>query len=276
MSEPKVVLITGATSGVGRTAALELSRRGFRVFIGCRNKQKADAVLQELRAASPSGLGDLIELELGDFDSVRAAAKDFLSRGLPLNVLLNNAGVAGQRGLTRSGFELHFGTNHIGHFLLTQLLLPKLRECAPSRVVSVSSESHYMTKVFPPWEQLKLSTPTFTGLPEYGVSKLCNVLHMRQLSKREAGKVAGFSVHPGMVNTLAWRRMPAPVLWLLRLKMLDDVQGSVASVHASTAEGLEPGTFFWSDAKPRKPSKLALDDSLAAELWKHSEEWTLS
>ena len=268
-----VVLITGASSGVGRTAGLELARRGFRVFIACRNRQKAEPVLKELRAASNTGFGELLELDLGDFDSIRACAKDFLARGLPLNVLLNNAGVAGQRGLTRSGFELQFGTNHLGHFLFTNLLLPKLRECAPSRVVAVSSESHYMAKGIP-WEHLRESTPHFTGMPEYEVSKLCNVLHMRELSKREGPKVAGYSVHPGRVNTEAWRRMPAPVMWLLRRTMFDDVRGCVASVHAATAEGLEPGTFFWDDGKPRKPNPLALNDALAAELWKKSEEWT--
>jgi NAD(P)-dependent dehydrogenase (short-subunit alcohol dehydrogenase family) len=273
MSDSPVALITGASSGIGRTSALTLSKRGYRVFIGCRNKQKADAVLKELRAASPTGFGELLELELGDFDSVRACAKEFLSRGLPLNVLLNNAGVAGQRGLTRSGWELHFGTNHLGHFLLTQLLLPKLRESAPSRVVAVSSETSYMAKAIP-WDDLRKSTPHFTGMAEYAVSKLCNILHTRELSKREAGKVAGYSVHPGRVMTLAWRRMPSPVMFFLKRTMLTDEQGCVSSVHAATAPDLEPGTFFWEDAVPRKPNKLALDESLAAELWKKSEEWT--
>ncbi len=267
-----VVLVTGASSGVGRTTSLELARRGWRVFIACRARAKAEPVLQELRAASPSGFGELLELDLGDFASVRACAQEFLGRGLPLQVLINNAGVAGQRGLTRSGFELHFGTNHLGHFLLTQLLLPRLRESAPARVVNVSSESHYRS---PPlrWERLQSSTPSFTGLDEYAVSKLCNVLHARELSKREAPKVAAYAVHPGMVDTEAWRRMPGLIRSLLRLKMIDDVKGCIASVHCATAEGLTPGTFFWNDAVPRAPNPMALDDALAGELWRRSEAW---
>ncbi len=272
-SEGPVVLVSGATSGVGRVTALELARRGFRVVMANRSAQKAEPVLKELKAASPSGFGESLPLDLGDLASVRACAARFLALGLPLDVLLNNAGVAGQRGLTQSGFELHFGTNHLGHFLLTQLLLSKLLEGARPRVVNVSSESHYAAKALD-FSILQRSTPTFTGLKEYEVSKLCNVLHARELSKRYGPKLVAVSLHPGMVDTEAWRRMPWPVRALLRLKMLTDVEGSKASLHCCTAETLEPGAFFWSDAVARKPNRLALDDALAEELWRKSEAWT--
>jgi retinol dehydrogenase-12 len=230
-------------------------------------------VLKAVREASPSGFGESLALDLGDFASVRACAERFLALGLPLDVLLNNAGVAGQRGLTKSGFELQFGTNHLGHFLLTKLLLPRLRERASARVVNVSSESHYRAKGID-FARLRESTPTFVGLREYEVSKLCNVLHARELSKREGPKVVAVSLHPGMVDTEAWRRMPGVIRAVLRLKMLTDAQGSTASLHCCTAEKLEPGAFYWSDAKVRAPNPLALDEALAAELWKRSEEWT--
>ena len=120
---PRVALITGANTGIGRVTARELARQGWQVFLACRSQARTQPVLDEIAALPGAPAAEWLALDLGDFASVRACADQFLARGLPLQLLVNNAGLAGQRGLTASGFEKTFGTNHLGHFLLTGLLL---------------------------------------------------------------------------------------------------------------------------------------------------------
>src|SRR3954451_1530038 len=139
--EGRTFFITGANSGIGRATAVELANRGGKVFITARSEEKARPVLDELGDGA-----DYLQVDLGELDSGRPCAKEFLSRDQPLHALVNNAGLAGQRGITDSGFELASGTNHVGHFLLTSLLLGKLKESAPSRIVNVSSVNHYQAR----------------------------------------------------------------------------------------------------------------------------------
>src|SRR5690242_17336575 len=147
-SEPlagRVALVTGANTGIGLVTARELARKGARVFIACRSPEKSRAALDDIRGAVGKEV-ELLPLDLGDLDSVRACAKAFLEKDLPLHILVNNAGLAGARGFTKSGFELAFGVNHIGTFLLTKLLLDAVKRAAPSRIVTVSSKGHYRPK----------------------------------------------------------------------------------------------------------------------------------
>src|SRR5687768_3216748 len=134
----RVALITGATSGIGWVAARELLAMGAHVFVACRSKAKAEQAFPGIRS-DPRDQLSFLPLELGDLNSVRRCAEQFIATGLPLHLLINNAGVAGSRGLTASGFELTFGVNHLGHFLLTQLLCERLVASAPARVVHVAS-----------------------------------------------------------------------------------------------------------------------------------------
>ena len=133
----KVVLITGANTGIGRVTARELARQGAHVFIACRQQERCREVLAEI--AAQGGKAEWLALDLTNLASVRQCAEQFLARQLPLHILINNAGVAGGHGLTASGFELAFGTNHIGHFLLTDLLRARLVASAPARIITVSS-----------------------------------------------------------------------------------------------------------------------------------------
>src|SRR6185369_10996441 len=139
--EGKVCLITGASSGIGRVTAEVLAQRGAKVWLACRDAGKTEPVLRTI--AQASGSAELVPLDLSDLDSVRACAGVVLARDEPLHVLINNAGLAEQKRLTKQGFELTFGVNHLGHFLLTQLLLPKLLSQPHCRVVNVSSKAHY-------------------------------------------------------------------------------------------------------------------------------------
>jgi NAD(P)-dependent dehydrogenase (short-subunit alcohol dehydrogenase family) len=268
----RVALITGATSGIGRVTARELARQGAHVLVACRSVERAQPVLAEVRAGG--GTIEALALDLGDFASIRQCAQAFLARGLPLHVLINNAGVAGAHGLTPAGFELAFGVNHLGHFLLTQLLLDRIRAAAPARIVTVASQEHARAPGIA-WEALRKPTRSTTGLPEYRVSKLCNVLFSAELSRRLAGTgVSTYALHPGVVATDIWREVPWPIRPLLKLGMISSEQGAATPLYCATsaAAGRETGLYY-NDCRPKAPSRLAQDASLAAELWKRSEAW---
>ena len=215
-----------------------------------------------------------LPLDLADLDSVRACASDFLARGEPLHVLVNNAGVVRARGLTRQDFELMFGVNHLGHFALTQLLLGRLTESAPARVVTVSSDSHYSARGID-FEALRRPGRGITGLHEYAVSKLCNVLFSQELARRTADTgVTTYALHPGVVASDIWRRVPWPVRPLMTRRMLTVDQGAATSLYCATSPDVaQDSGKFYDKCAERAPSRVATPE-LAAELWKRSEEWT--
>jgi retinol dehydrogenase-12 len=217
----------------------------------------------------------LLPLDLASLDSVRACAALFLDRDEPLHVLANNAGVGGQRGVTADGFELHFGVNHLGHFALTQLLAERLRASGPgARVVNVSSEAHYNARGID-FPALRRPTASFTGAREYAVSKLCNVLFTQELARRLAGTgVSCYALHPGVVASDIWRRVPRLARPFITRRMLTTEQGAVTSVHCavSPAVAAESGLFY-DKCAVREPSPAATQE-LAELLWKRSEEWT--
>ena len=186
---------------------------------------------------------------------------------------MNNAGVAGQRGETAQGFELAFGINHLGHFLLTTLLLDLLRDGGPSRVVNVSSDSHYSPKGID-FDALRQPTPSFTGMPEYGVSKLCNVLFTQELARRvPPSQVAAHSVHPGVIASEIWRRVPWPIRPVMKRFMKSPEEGAETTVWCATSPELDGVSGrFYVDCREKEPNPVATPE-LAAELWRRSEGW---
>lgn len=270
----KTILITGANTGIGRATAVALAARGAGLFLAGRSVERMRPVLDELRGAGHPDV-TFLPLDLGDLASVRACAEEFLATGRPLHVLVNNAGLAGQRGLTKDGFERAFGVNHLGHFLLTELLLPRLKSSAPSRVVIVASRAHTRVKGID-WDALQKPTATTSGFPEYGVSKLCNVLHARALAQRLEGTgVTTYALHPGVIASDVWREVPWPFRSLIKLFMKSNEEGAATSIHCATAPELATLTGrYHDDCREVKPSSLALDDALADELWRRSMEWT--
>jgi NAD(P)-dependent dehydrogenase (short-subunit alcohol dehydrogenase family) len=205
---------------------------------------------------------ELLTLDLSDLASVRRAARAVLERAEPLHALINNAGVGGVRGRTADGFELHFGVNHLGHFALTQELLPLLIASTPARIVNVASDAHYQAKGIN-FERLRYRTKGITGLPEYAVSKLCNVLHAAELGRRLAGTgVTAYSLHPGVVASQIWRRVPWPARQSVTRRMLTIEQGARTSLYCATsAEVVETGKYYDSckQTEPtasRRPSSL--------------------
>lgn len=267
-------LVTGANTGIGLVTARELARAGARVWLACRSRDKGMAAIEQIRAQVPSANLEFLALDLGSLAAVRQSAQQFLDLGVPLHVLVNNAGLAGSRGLTTDGFELHFGTNHLGPYLLTRLLLPALQAAGTARVVCVASRAHYDPKQFD-FDVLRVSTPTVAGFKEYGVSKLCNVLFAKALAKRLAGTgVTVYSLHPGVIASDIWRRIPQPFRWLAMQFMLTTDQGAETSLYCATEPSLASESGLYYDAcAQRKPSRLARDEALAEQLWQKSAEW---
>lgn len=271
--QDRTVLITGANTGIGRATAVALARQGARLYLAGRDEARHAGVLADIR-----GLGAearFLPLDLGDLGSVRAGAERFLDFEEPLHVLINNAGLAASRGTTANGFERTFGVNHLGHFLLTELLLDRLRESAPSRIVNVASHAHYSVKAVD-WEGLSRPTRSTTGLPEYGVSKLCNILHARDLAVRLDGTgVTTYALHPGVIASDVWRNVPWGIRHVIRLFMQSTEDGAATSVHCASAEeaGRQSGLYY-AECRPREPSALALDDTLAGELRNISLAWS--
>lgn len=268
----KLCVVTGASSGIGRVTAEELAKRGYHVLLANRSAEKTRPVLDAIHAAG--GKAEMVPLDLGDFASVRACAKTVLDRGEPLPLLVANAGLAAP-GLSKDGFELTFATNHLGHYLLTRLLLPAL-EASPegARVVVVSSRAHYRAKAID-WAALTKPSASLTALPEYGVSKLANILFAKELARRVPAKIHTYALHPGVVATDGWRRVPWGLRHLVKLFMLSNEDGAKTTLHCATSDAVKDQTGLYYDAcKEKRPSRLAEDEAVAAELWTKSAEWT--
>ena len=270
----RTFLVTGGNTGIGRATALGLAQRGGRVYIACRSVPKGEEAASDIRASTGNDSVWVLPLDLADLDSVRSCALEFLARGEPLHVLVNNAGLGGARGVTRQGFELMFGVNHLGHFLLTNALLGLLADSAPARVVNVSSDAHYQAKGVD-FDALRRPARGITGLGEYAVSKLCNVLFTQELARRTTGTgITTYALHPGVVASDIWRRVPWPVRPILTRRMLSVTEGAQTSLYCATSPDLaDVSGRFYEKCAERAPSPVATAE-LGRVLWEHSEEWT--
>lgn len=270
----RLCVVTGATSGIGLVTARELARRGAHVVLTARTQARGEAVAEAIRATTGNARIEVLPLELQRLAAVRESAAALLARDRPIHLLINNAGLAGQRGVTEDGYELHFGVNHLGTFLFTALLLDRLRRSAPARIVTVSSRAHYDARAGIDYAALRQPTPSLTGLPEYAVSKLANVLFSAELARRLSGSgVTTYALHPGVVATDVWRRIPAPVAWLMKRFMLSAEDGAATTLFCATEPALAGVSGRYYDAcRERTPSRVAQDPAAAAELWARSED----
>ena len=270
----QVALITGGNVGIGRITAIELAKKGFKVVIAGRSLQRTQPVLDHINSLSVDEQAIFLPLDLASFASIRECVRLFVQLNLPLHLLINNAGVAGLRGLTQDGFEMTFGINHLGHFLLTQLLLEKLQTSGHSRVITVSSRAHKRAAEID-WDALRRPTTSWTGIREYAVSKLSNLLFSAELAKRVQGtSVSTYSLHPGVVDTEIWRAVPDWARPLLRLRgFLTPQEGALTTLHCAMHAPKQESGLYYADSKPMQPAGLGQDSELAAELWERSEEW---
>lgn len=268
-----MALVTGANSGIGRVTAIELAKQGYQVFLACRSEEKARPVVDEINAAHP-GRAVFLPMDLADLDSVRACAKQFLALNLPLPLLVCNAGLAGAHGRTKQGFELTFGVCHVGHFLLTQLLLDRIKASKPARIVVVASRGHTRVDGID-FQAVRARTATKTGFPEYCVAKLANVLFATELGRRLNGTgVTTYSLHPGVVATEVWRTAPALLRRIAKLFMLSEEEGAATTLHCATSpEAAKETGLYYDKQRVKAASKAGQDLALAQKLWTETEAW---
>ena len=269
----KVSIVTGANTGLGRATAMELARQGSRVFLASRSETRTTPVVDAITQEYGPDRAAYLPLDLASLHSVKAAANRFLTRDLPLHVLVNNAGEVGQTGCTADGFQMSFGVNYLGHYLFTRLLLERMQASAPARIVHVSSDMHYGAKEI---DWTKLRAPSrLPGISEYRISKLANVLFNAALARKldDSGPNT-YAAHPGGVATDIYRRIPQPVRSLITRALLTPAEGARTQVHLAVDPALADQTgFYYANERPKQPSSLARDEQLAEELWARSEAW---
>lgn len=270
----KTFVVTGANTGIGRATAEALALRGGHVVLAGRSAERTLPVIDALRERDAAVSARFLELDLASLSKTRDAATALLEMEPRIDALIANAGLAGHQGQTVDGFEIQFGVNHLGHYLFTRLLLERLRQSAPARVVVVSSRNHEFVDAID-YDAVTKPTATKVGLHEYCVSKLANVLFAKELARREgAQQVSAFSLNPGRVASDVWRRLPGPIAWLFKKTMLTNEEGSLTSIYCATAPGLEAESGSYYQREKRHPCNPAADDEAAArELWERSEAW---
>ncbi|XP_031734881.1 retinol dehydrogenase 12 [Anarrhichthys ocellatus] len=276
----KTVLITGANTGIGKETSRDMARRGARVVMACRDLTRAEQAAEEIRHSTGNGNVVIRHLDLSSVYSVRQFSKDFMDTEDRLDVLINNAGVMMcPRWLTEDGFETQLAVNHLGHFLLTNLLLPMLKSSVPSRVVTVSSIAHRGGRI--DFDDLFSSRKTYSSMESYRQSKLANVLFSRELGRRLTGSgVSSFCLHPGVIRTELGRHVEGwlPMLGaLLRLPSLllmkTPSQGCQTTVYCAVTPGLEgqSGRYF-SDCAEKEAAPEGRDNFVARKLWEESAQ----
>jgi NAD(P)-dependent dehydrogenase (short-subunit alcohol dehydrogenase family) len=288
----KRVLITGANGGIGYEAALQLARQGATVVLACRHQGKTEQAVQRIRQAVPGAMLEVSPLDLGTLFSVRAAAQRELDSGQPLHLLINNAGVMAppRRLETEDGFELQFGTNVLGHFLLTALLLPALEQAPAARVVTLASVAHKRGQLR--FEDLQWQSDYDPGA-SYAQSKLANLMLALELDRRlraANSPVISVACHPGVANTRLFvtgdyrpleRAIRHLASFLIGLLLNSQRQGALPTLFAATAEQVVGGGYYGpqgfremrgGDVGEAWIAPQARDQEAAARLWEVCEE----
>ena len=277
------VLITGGNAGIGKETAVGLARGGARVAITARDPAKGAAAAAEVRERVAGATVDVVALDLASFGSIRACAGEVARRYEHIDVLVNTAGLVQlQRTLTEDGFETTFGVNHLGHFLLTTLLLDRLRASAPARVVVVASHAHKSARTGLRFDDLQAER-SYSALGAYNRSKLANVYFARELARRLAGTgVTAKALHPGFVASRLARDGDAGfagelVMTLARPFALSPARGARTSIYvASSRDVADVNGQYFARCRPVAPSPVATDDAAARRLWEVSESLVAS
>jgi NAD(P)-dependent dehydrogenase (short-subunit alcohol dehydrogenase family) len=295
------ILITGANSGIGFYAALELARKGAHVLLACRDRNKGRTALEKLHAEIPHARAEVIPLDLASLDSVRQCAAQELALNIPLDILINNAGVmAPQKRLeTAGGFELQFGTNVLGHFALTALLMPALERGASTgerpRVVTLASIAHKRGRLN--FDDLQSKT-NYGPMGAYQQSKLADLMFAFELDRRlrsagpPASAIQSVAAHPGVANTNLFQvgEFNPVERWMRRVAghaigalLNTEADGAVPTLFAATSPAAEGGGYYGpqgfqetrgGDVGPAKVEAQALDQKAAARLWTECERLT--
>lgn len=278
----KTVIITGANTGIGKETARELAKRGGRILMACRDLNRCEEARREIVLDSRNKAVHCRRCDLASLQSIRAFADRVNREETSVSILINNAGVMRcPKSYTKDGFEMQMGVNHFGHFLLTYLLLDKMKASAPSRIITLSSVAHRRGEIN--FDNLN-SDKEYDEGTVYNQSKLANILFTKELATQLEGTgVTANAVHPGIVNTeigrylgvqksFISRMILSPFLWLL---LKTPRQGAQTTIYCALSPDLEKvsGKYF-SDSKEQEPAPQALDVDAAKRLWTISERWT--
>uniref|UniRef100_T1J5Y6 Uncharacterized protein n=1 Tax=Strigamia maritima TaxID=126957 RepID=T1J5Y6_STRMM len=279
----KTVIVTGANTGIGKETARDLFKRGARVILACRDLDKAAQAAREIESTSPKSDGRVLvrHLDLANLESIYEFAKDILTTEAKIDILINNAGLMTSQKKTDNGFDMIFGTNHLGPFLLTNLLLNKIKDSAPSRIVNVSSLAHTLGRMH--WDDLNMNEKgTYTSFSAYCQSKLANILFTKELASILKGTgVSVYALHPGAVGTEFGRythefwskAITVAISVIAPLYMKTPEQGAQTTIHCAVSEKVANETgLYYSDCDVKKPSKLAMNEEHAKKLWTFSAE----
>jgi len=275
----KTCLVTGANQGIGKETALALARMGATVVMTSRDPEKGRAALAAVRDASGSDRVDLMLADFASFASIRRLAADFQAKYSRLDVLVNNAGaIITTRSQTQDGFETTFGVNHLGYFLLTNLLLDLLKRSAPARIVNVASRAHFRSSI--DFDDLNSQRGRYSAMTAYARSKLANVLFTYELARRLQGTgVTANCLHPGVVRTGFGKNNPGLTRLLFqafqlvaRPWLLSPQEGAATSVYLASSPEVEgvSGKYF-TDCRETPSSPASYDEHAQRRLWEISE-----
>ena len=273
----KIVMVTGANSGIGKAASLALAKMGATIVMVSRNPEKGESSRSEIIKESGNNSIDLLLADLSSLESVRQLTSEFQKKYSKLHVLINNAGLFNRRrSVTTDGYENTFATNYLATFLLTNLQLDLLRSSAPSRIINVSSVAHYNGHMN--FDDLNLEQ-NYGGWKAYGQSKLALVLFTHELAKKLAGTgVTVHAIHPGTVSTNIWSRPLGPAGFIMsipKLFMASPEKGAETIIYlASAHEAEQSNGEYWEKLKVKRASDESYNEDVARQLWDVSTKLT--
>lgn len=275
----KTVVITGANSGIGLETAVALARAGAKTLITVRDRARGEVAVADIRARSGHDVVDAVVFDLGSIASTRQGTAEILARCDRIDVLVNNAGVVlSSRRETEDGLEATFAVNHLGHFVLTELLLDRIKQSAPARIVNVASTAHKGARKGLNFDDLQ-SSFAYGGMQVYSKSKLANIYFTTELARRLEGTgVTVNCLHPGTVATGYGRDGDSSGVLAFGLKVikpfiLSAEQGARTSIYLASSPDVAGVTGkYFVKCKPRRPSAAAQNDEAARRLWERSEE----
>ena len=281
----KIIIVTGSTAGIGEETARGLAAHNATVILAARSQERADIIIEDVKKSNKNAKIEFVKLDLSDLKSIKQFVKVFKQKYSHLDVLINNAGALGfaERTITKDGFEMTFGTNHIGHFYLTLLLLDSLKKSEDGRIINVAAklvEQNMMR-----WDDLNFEKD-YSWLAAYSQSKISNVLFAKELQKRlKDTNVKAVSLHPGVVRTEIWRYMVEKIGWKVALIILypallyfakSKEQGSQTTLYCAMEDfdKLKGGAYY-ADCREKAVSSEALDATNQERLWKVTEKMIL-
>lgn len=278
----KIVLITGANSGIGKETTRALAKKGATIIMACRNLEKAETVCEMIQEESRNPNIEVMKLDLASLKSIRNFTREFSARYQKLNVLINNAGIfCMKREETEEGFEKTMGVNHLGHFLLTYELLPILEKTSEARIMNVGSDAHFSGDL--DLNDLHFKRRKYSGFKAYASSRLATIFFTQELAERVKEKdITVNSLHPGHIDTNMWNIWQPQRRWyhsllirLIKLFLISAEEGAQTSIYLASSEEVKgiTGKYF-AKKRLKAVSKKCSDIKLQKELWELSERLT--